>query len=348
MNHPITVADSGISFECPPESTILEAAEEAGWTIPYSCRKGVCSTCLGRVEHGEVAVRRQGTVRGPADDVLLCQAVPRCAVEIRPSRIVAGGPPPRRKLSTKVYRVSRPASRVVLVELRFPIGRRAPFSAGQFLNVYLPDGDTRPYSMANAPRDNDMAELHVRVEPGGKFSERVAAALMPGDLVTVEVPFGETTLPQDAEPLVLLATGTGFAPVKSIVLDQIARRGTRPMQLYWGGRTEEDLYLLKTARRWAQQLAWFSVTPVVSRPAIGWSGRTGWVQDVALADHPDLSGHVVYACGSEAMVTTARNTLTAKAGLRDDRFHADAFVPIAGRLAFAGTGIVAEGAADGE
>lgn len=328
-SYPITVADTDISFECQEGQTVLAAAETAGWAIPYSCRKGVCSTCVGGLEKGELAVRTQGTMCGPAEGVLLCQSTPLGPAEIRPKRIAHSGPPARRTLTTKVYRIRRPAPRVTVLELRFPIGRRAPFRAGQYLNVALPDGDTRPYSLANAPRDNDQAELHVRTEPGGRFSEQVVGGLRAGDLLTVETPFGGATVGDGPEPLLLLATGTGFAPVKSVVHDQITRRGTRPMHIYWGGRTEQDLYLLDAARHWAERYEWLTVTPVLSRPDRGWSGATGWVHDAVLAKHPDLTGHEVYACGKEAMTTTAFTTLTHKAGLPEDRFHADTFIPIA-------------------
>lgn len=326
---PITVAGTDIRFDCPDGRTVLEAAEDAGWAIPYSCRKGVCNTCAGGLRSGTLATRDGRTVTAPAEGVLFCGARPCGPVEISPRRIVDSAPPVRRTLTTRVYRVRRPAPRVTVLELRFPIGRRVPFRAGQYLSVHLPDGDTRPYSMANPPRDNDMAELHVRTEAGGRFSEDIVGRLRPGDLLTVETPFGQATVGEAAGPLLLLATGTGFAPVKSLVADQIARRTSRPMHLYWGGRTEQDLYLLDQARRWARHHDWFSVTPVLSRPDAGWTGARGRVQDVALAEHPELGGYEVYACGSEAMTSTARATLSTRGGLAEDRFHADAFVPVA-------------------
>lgn len=329
MNLPIQVAGTDIEFPCAPGQTVLEAAEDAGWAIPYSCRKGVCTSCAGALCAGELAVRGRGTIAGPADNVLLCRAEPLGPVQISPRRIAPGRPPARKTLTTVVYRVRRPAPRVTVLDLRFPIGRRAPFRAGQFLDVHLPGGDTRPYSLANAPQHNDAAQLHVRTEPGGRFSEEIAGRLRPGDTLTVETPFGESLVDDGDEPLLLLATGTGFAPAKSIVEDQIARRRRRPVHLYWGGRTEEDLYFAGLASRWATRYEWFRFTPVLSRPPAGWRGATGWVQHAALADHPDLSGHEVYACGSEAMTTTALATLTEQAGLREDRFHADAFVPAA-------------------
>lgn len=348
MSYQVTVADSDVTFGCEPGSSVLDAAEAAGWALPYSCRKGVCDSCAGALLDGEVSVR-DATVTGPADRVLLCQARPRGPVTIRPRRIASSGPPLRKKLTAVVYRVRRPAPRVTLLELRFPIGRRAPFRAGQYLNVFLPDGDTRPYSLANSPEHNDAAELHVRTETGGLFSERIAAALRPGDTLEVETPFGEVFAPEvevfapeasdggadGSRPLILLATGTGFAPMKSIVLDHAYRRRTRPVHLYWGARTKADLYLADLAGHWARRYDWFTFTPVLSRPGAGWAGRTGHVQDVLLADRPDLRGHAVYACGSEAMTSSALAVLSRAAGLAEDQFHADAFVPVSQALASA-------------
>ena len=325
----ITVTGTDIEFACAPDQTVLEAAESAGWSIPYSCRRGVCTSCTGTLSGGTVRNRHGRETRGPTRDVLLCQAVPDGPVTVAPRRIVAAGPPSRRTLTTKVHHVHRPAPRVTVLQLRFPIGRRIPFRAGQYLEVHLPDGGTRPYSLANPPRDNDVAELHVRTEPGGRFSDRVAPSLAPGDRLTVEAPFGDTTVEPDGGPLLLLATGTGFAPARSLLLDQAIRRADRPVTLYWGARAESDLYLLAALSDWARRRPWLTVRPVLSRPGRNWWGATGRVHDVAAAENPDLSGHTVHACGNPAMVADARDLLTTRNGLSGDRFLADAFVPAA-------------------
>lgn len=337
MSYPVAVAGSDVTFECEPGASVLDAAETAGWSLPYSCRKGVCDSCAGALVTGTAEVRG-ATVTGPAERVLLCQAKPLGPVAIRPRRIISSGPPLRKKLTTTVYRIRRPAPRVTILELRFPIGRRAPFRAGQYLNVFLPDGGARPYSLANSPAHNDAAELHVRTEPDGRFSERVVSGLRRGDRLTVEAPFGEVFAPdgQDGEqdgdgeetrPLILLATGTGFAPMKSIVLDHVHRRRSRSVHLYWGARTERDLYLADLARHWERRYDWFTFVPVLSGPDAAWDGRTGYVQDALLADRGDLRQHDVYACGSEAMTSSALAALSRQAGLPEERFHADAFVP---------------------
>jgi NAD(P)H-flavin reductase/ferredoxin len=330
MTHRITISDTEVAFDCPPNQTVLEAAEAAGWSIPYSCRKGVCTTCTGALHVGELVVRGKGIVQGPDRHVLLCQARPLSPVLIAPKRIERRLPPARKTIDATVYRIRRPDPLVTIVDLRFPIGLRAPFRAGQYLSVHLPDGDSRSYSLANAPQHNDSAQLHIRTMPGGRFSGEIVPGLRRGDTVPVTLPFGEFVLDHDRDdPVLLLATGTGFGPVQSIVADQIARRCTRPVHLYWGGRTAADLYLMDLAAKWAARRPWFRFTPVLSRPAAGWPGVTGRVQDAALADYPDLSTHQVYACGNQAMTEDALDLLGREAGLTEDRFHCDAFVPSA-------------------
>jgi NAD(P)H-flavin reductase len=218
---------------------------------------------------------------------------------------------------------------VTIVELRFPIGLRAPFQAGQYLRVLLEDGDSRLYSLANAPRHNDSAQLHVRWEPGGRFSERVVGSLRIGDRLMVELPFGEFTLDLEnpaRRPLILIATGTGFAPLKSMLGYKAAVRDQRPVDLYWGVREPAELYLAPLIARWQARHDWLRFRPVLSRPPRDWDGLTGWVQDAVVAEHPELGGYDVYACGSEAMTTGAQALLTEQAGLPEAQFHADAFL----------------------
>jgi CDP-4-dehydro-6-deoxyglucose reductase/3-phenylpropionate/trans-cinnamate dioxygenase ferredoxin reductase subunit len=337
MSAEITVGDSDVTFPCQDGQTVLDAAETTGWSIPYSCRKGVCTTCVGGLTRGEVALPGRGAVPAPADDVLLCQAVPAGPVQIAPRWIRASAPPRRKTVRATVYRLHRPVPRVTVLELRFPIGLRAPFRAGQYLRVLLDDGDSRLYSMANSPQHNDSAQLHVRTEPGGRFSDYVVRGLKRGDQVTVELPFGEFVLDLDdpPRPIVMIATGTGFAPLKSMIEHKIVVWDRRPVHLYWGARVPEDLYLADLARHWERRHGWFRFTPVVSRPSPTWTGATGWVQHAVLADHPDLREHDVYACGSEAMIAGARTELTARAELTDERFHADTFLPSAAPSAVA-------------
>jgi len=327
MSHQIAVTGSEITFPCEPDEKILDAAERAGYTLPYSCRKGVCSTCEGGLAAGEADVRGRLT-HGPTDNVLLCQTRPRTDVEVTARRIVRSGPPDRRTVTAKVHKIIRPADDVTVLHLRWPNGLRVKFRAGQYLKVLLADGDSRHYSLANAPHQSDGAQLHVRHVTGGRFSDGVLPGLSKGDPLRVELPYGAFCLAEDSDrPVVLVTTGTGFAPVQSIIEDQIKRGGGRPVHLYWGARHRTDLYLMDLAAKWATRADWFSFTPVLSEPDIDWTGRVGHVQDAVLADLPDLTGHEVYACGNQQMIDQVRHDFVEHAGLDPADFYCDPFVP---------------------
>lgn len=323
----MAVEGGEIAFLCEPDETVLDAAERGGFALPYSCRKGVCASCEADLTSGAVKERGRGLVAGPAPAVKLCQAIPCSDLEIAPKRISPRDPNPRKVLDARVHRLYRPTADVSILKLRFPNGIRAKFRAGQHLKLLFEDGDSRSYSMANPPQLNDGAELHVREVPGGRFSHDALPELKPGAKVRVEAPFGEVSLSDHPErPLILAVTGTGFAPAKSIIDEQIRRRSERPLRLYWGGRRIEDLYQAELALGWAERAPWFSFVPVLSQPAPGWSGRTGWVQAAVVEDQPDLSRYEAYACGNPAM-TTAAHQVFDEAGLPPASFHCDAFVP---------------------
>jgi NAD(P)H-flavin reductase/ferredoxin len=327
MTYAVKIHNTDIAFPCEAGETVLDAAERAGFSLPYSCRKGRCATCEGRLLAGELEVRGRGSLKGPTDGVLLCQAHPRSAVEIAPTRIVKRALAQRLAIVAKVYRISRPAPDVAVLQLRFPTGTRATFRAGQYLQVLMENGDTRNYSMANPPHTNDGVELHIRRVSGGRFSEAVLNRLDKGHTLRVELPFGEFCLNEDSsKPVILVATGTGFAPMKSIIEDQMKLGMKRRMQLYWGARTPSDLYLSELLRKWSEHTPSLTCTPVVSELSEGWTGRRGLVHHAVLTDHPDLRGFEVYACGNPAMIDAARLDFTTQGRLQLDDFHCDVFV----------------------
>lgn len=327
MSFAISISKRGLEFDCAADETILDAVERAGFSIPYSCRKGVCSSCEGQLVSGEAMVRGQGLRKGPADAVLLCQARPRTDVEIAPVCIRKAAPLQRRTFAARVWRLGKPAPDVAVIHLRLPIGRRAIFRAGQYLRVQMTDGDSRNYSMANGPHRNDELELHIRYVRGGKFSEGRLAGLSKGDVLDIELPYGQFGLSARNEMAILIATGTGFAPIKSLIEAAIRSGQRRRLHFYWGVHTEVDLYMRDLPQRWAEQYPWFVFTPVVSGPSDRWTGRTGLVHTAVLDDYPDMSALEVYACGAPAMIDAAQRDFITAARLRCDAFFSDAFVP---------------------
>ena len=328
MSVTVRVKGSDISFPSDAGETLLDAAERAGYAVPYSCRKGVCSTCKGGLVTGTLLNGRRSSVSGLQEDVIYCVASAKTDVEIAPKWIVERKTPERRRYDAIVHRIDHPTADVSIVHLRLPIGRRIPFRAGQYAKILFSDGDSRNYSLANPPHDNDVAQLHVRRVPGGRFSDHLLATLARGDRLNLEMPYGLFTLSEDdTVPAVMLGTGTGFSSLRSMIADLARRRVGRDVHLFWGGRTEADLYELPRVRLWAERYRWLRVTPVLSRPDAAWTGATGRIQDVALATYQDLREHEVYACGNPDMVEGARMLLTTRAGLASDNFYADPFVP---------------------
>lgn len=329
MSFTIRVSGTDIRFPCAPDETVLEAAERAGFALPHSCRRGACETCTGDVSDGRFSVGLQGTpVAAPGSEVTLCRVHPRSDLEIRPRRIERKTMPERRRLSATVYRVQYPAPDVAVLHLRFPAGVRVPFKAGQYLQLETAPGERRSYSLANPPHKNDGALLHVRVIPGGAFSATLLPALEAGDTLPVELPYGDFYLRDGDQPVILAATGTGFAPMRSIIESAIRRGLERPMELYWGGRRAQDLYLADAAARWARKHPWFRFVPVLSQsesaPWDDW--RAGHIDRAIMQDHADLAGHRVYACGNPEMLAGLRARLVGDRALPADEFYCDAFV----------------------
>jgi NAD(P)H-flavin reductase/ferredoxin len=335
MSHNIQIKNHDIAFSCEENSTVLDAALSAGYEIPYSCRTGICGSCRGEIVAGDF---RGGAGSGLSEEerqqghVLLCQARPRSdlTIAVREARKIDKSA--IKTVNAKVYRMTRAAHDVTILQLRFPAGVKVKFKAGQYLSVRLDDGSYRHFSMANPPHQNDGVELHIRHVPGGRFSTHVAERLAVGDMLEVSLPYGDFYLREEKDvPIVLLAGGTGFAPIKSLVEDAIKRKQARGMALYWGARRQEDLYKLDLPQKWATQLPWFKFIPVLSDagPGDGWQGRTGLVHQAVMEDYGSLANLEVYACGAPAMINAARHDFLNARELDRDAFYCDAFAPSA-------------------
>lgn len=325
-----TVAVPGreaVSFECSPDETLLDAAARAGWELPYSCRRGTCESCRAPVLEGQVSppAREDGTA-------LLCQARACGAVRIAPDRIERAVPSSRRTVKAKLYRVRMAAPDVAVVDLRFPAGVKVPFKAGQYLQVLLDGEAPRSFSMANTPRASDAAQLHVRVLQGGLFGARILPTLQPGSEVQVELPFGDFHLREGDSPVLLVAGGTGFAPIQAILEEALPKQRHRSFTLYWGARQADGLYALEQVRKWEQRHPNFRFVGVVSDGEAAVPLRSGLVHEAVLADHPALEGYDVYACGTPGLVTAARASFVAHKGLAPARFYSDAFATTAAAL----------------
>ena len=324
----VKVQPSGHEFDVEEGESVLTAALRQHLVLPYGCRNGACGSCKGRIVEGRVdygvyqrkALTEEEKAQGKA---LFCQAKPLTELVIEARTIGAARDIPIRTLPCRVQKMERRADDVMVLYLRLPANERLQFLAGQYIEFLLKDGSRRSFSMGNAPHDDELIQLHVRHVAGGQFTDHVFGKMKERDILRFEGPLGTFFLREDsAKPIVFVASGTGFAPIKSIIEHALHKGATRPMVLYWGGRRPKDLYMDALARQWPIQYV-----PVISdaMPEDNWAGRTGFVHRAVMADFPDLSAHQVYACGVPVMVDAAKRDFTQQCRLPEDEFFADSF-----------------------
>jgi len=337
MTFQVTIKNTGHQFPAEPGDSILQAAMNAGLLLPYGCRDGACGSCKGKLISGEVDFGEYAEKALPAEEkakgaVLFCQAKALSDVVIEARDVRKAGDVPIRKLPARVAKLERAADDVMIVTLNLPANEKLQFSAGQYLDILQRDGSRRSFSMGHSPQDAGGVELHVRLVAGGSFTQHVFTAMKERDILRFEAPLGTFFLREESpKPIVFVASGTGFAPIKSILLDAFAKGITRPMVLYWGGRRPKDMYMNALCEQWAAEHPNFKYVPVISDalPEDNWTGRTGFVHRAVMADFPDLSGHQVYACGVPIMVDSAKRDFIAQCKLPEDEFYCDSFTTAA-------------------
>jgi len=337
MSFEVVIEPSQLKFTAEAGQTILDAAMAADILLPYSCRAGSCSTCKGKVLSGQVDETVNVRHVLLQDDIdagytLFCQARPQSDLVIESHQVRLATDQQIRKMPVRVAGIEKLADDVMRVTLQLPAADPFLFYPGQYLDILLKDGSRRSYSMANAPADDNRVELHIRHMLGGMFTDTVFGVgekvLKPREILRVEAPLGSFFLREDSDkPIVFLASGTGFAPIRAILQHMVVTDNHRPAVLYWGGRRPADLYLSSEARGFEDSLMHFHYVPVVSDALLedDWQGDTGFVHHAVMKDLPDLSGYQVYACGAPIMVESARRDFVRQCGLPEEEFFADAF-----------------------
>lgn len=327
----VTIQSSGHTFTVAENETILDAALDAGFNLPYGCRNGSCGSCKGEiisgtVEYGNAQINALTVVEVAAGKALFCCAKPGSDLTIA-CREIEGSAIPPRILPCRVEKKIQLAHDVVALFLRLPANERLQFMAGQYLEFLLKDGSRRAYSLANAPFDDNLLELHARLIPGGKFTDYVSNEMPEKAIMRIEGPLGGFYLREDSDkPIIFVAGGTGFAPIKGMIEHALHHGSKREMTLYWGALAGRDLYMPELPQKWAAEHDNFRFIPVLSdpMPQDDWTGRTGFVHQAVLADHADLQAVQVYCCGAPAMVEAAHQEFTAY-GLPENEFFSDAF-----------------------
>ena len=337
MTVTVTVKPSGKQFDVETDEFVLDAALRQGVALPYGCKNGACGSCKakvveGSVEHGQYSEKALTADECASGFALMCRAKAAAPISVEARLVASAGDIQVRKMPCRVASIERVTPDVVVVKLQLPANERLQYLAGQYVELLLKDGLRRSYSMAGAPESADQIELHIRHMPGGKFTDALFGATQPAvkerDILRFEGPMGTFFLREDSKkPIVLLASGTGFAPIKAIVEHCVREGFKRPITLYWGGRRPHDLYMNALCEQWSREIKDFRYVPVISDalPEDGWNGRTGFVHRAVMEDLPDLSRHQVYACGAPVVIDAAKRDFTAQCKLPEDGFFADSF-----------------------
>jgi len=333
MTYQVTIEPGHHALQAEADETILEAALRQGVILPYGCKDGACGACKGKVvsgtvDHGRAQPHALNDDEKAAGLTLFCCATAQSDLVVECKLARSAKELPIKTLPARIEEYIKAAPDVVILKLRLPASETLEFHAGQYIDILLKDGKKRSFSLANAPQSGGLLELHIRHVPGGLFTDQVFSTMKARDILRLNGPLGTFYLRDDStKPMILLAGGTGFAPIKSIVEQAIAQGCQRPMHIYWGAKAKTDLYLPDLGPQWAAAHPNITYVPVLSEPAAddAWSGRTGFVHQAVIADFPDLSGHQVYACGSPVMIDAARQDFVTRCGLPEEEFFADSF-----------------------
>lgn len=328
MTFMVKIESSGHRFAVDAEETLLDAALRQGIGLPYGCRNGACGSCIATLLSGEVDYPDgEPDIELDAGQIVICQAHPRSDLSLKVREVSADADITIKTLPCRAEHLHRLSHDVMQVLLKLPETERMQFLAGQYIEFILKDGRRRAFSIANAPHQDEYLELHIRHIPGGSFTGHVFDEMKDRALLRVEGPLGSFYLREDSQrPILMMAGGTGIAPLKGMI-DHAQYIGLeRPMHLFWGVRALHDLYLQDEPQRWKKNNADFHYTPVLSDPESDdqWQGKTGLVMDVLLEACPNLGDYDIYMSGSPAMIEAA-TPVFAQHGASLDHMYSDAF-----------------------
>ena len=332
MTFKIRIQSSGREFTVEEKETVLAAALRQGVMLPYSCRNGACGTCKGKlvsgkVDYGTYEPKAMSAAEKENGQALFCQAKPLSDLVIEAKEIAAAKDIPIRIMPARVVQMEKLADDVMRLSLKLAEGQRLQYLAGQYIDILLKDNQRRSFSLSTSPLSDELLQLHIRHVPGGHFTDHVFEKMKEKDLLRFQGPFGMFFLREESDrPAILVAGGTGFAPIKGMLEYAFAQGIKRPLHLYWGVRARRDLYLPDLPQKWAKEHSPFKFTPVLSgpKPEDHWNGRQGWVHEAVAGDHPDLSQHEVYASGPPPMIEALKGVVK-KNGLPEDRLYYDSF-----------------------
>ncbi|MEI8157285.1 MAG: CDP-6-deoxy-delta-3,4-glucoseen reductase [Burkholderiales bacterium] len=329
----VLVQPSGRTFHVGADEAVLTAGIRQGIGLPYGCKDGACGSCKcklvsGSVVHGPHQSKALSEEEASSNLILTCCAVPHSDLVLESRQVTEIGAMPIKKMPTRVTSMVKKSPDVMALQLQLPANDTFGYRAGQYIEFTLRDGSRRSYSMANAPHLGPNIELHIRHMAGGKFTDHVFGGMKEKEILRIEGPYGSFFLREESsKPIILVASGTGFAPIKALIEHMQHKGVNRPVTLYWGARRPEDLYMHDWVQEQLKSQPNLQYIPVVSDATAqdAWTGRTGFVHRAVLQDYPNLCGHQVYACGAPIVVESARTDFSSLAQLPPEEFFADSF-----------------------
>lgn len=332
MSFKVTIEPSGLQLVTESGESILDAALRHGINLHYGCRNAVCGVCKGRLIEGTVTYNSFETPGLSEDDrrqslALFCRAIPTTDVRIEAEHVISPETIQINNLEAVVDTIERLTPDIMRLQLRLLNDQRLEFLAGQYIDILLQDGRRRSFSIANAPHQQELIELHIRHNEQGDYTHYIFNTMQENETLSIEGPFGSFYFREDSNhPIIFMAGGTGFGPIKSIIEHALAQGVARPMYLYRGARSAGDLYMEEVIATWLQNsnLSYIPVLSAVS-PADTWTGRTGLVHQAIAHDFKDLRNYEVYSCGPPVMVDAGHQAFLER-GLPGDRYFCDAFV----------------------
>jgi CDP-4-dehydro-6-deoxyglucose reductase len=332
MTYTIKIQPSNHTFQAEPGEKILDAALRQGLSLAYGCRNGACGSCLGELVEGAVSYddRNRSALNASMEEqgkLLICQAVATSDLVINAKELTSATEIEVKRLPVRVEEKNLLCHDVMELKLKLPETERLQFMPGQYIDILQKDQPARAFSLANPPHRDDLLELHIRHVEGGSFTDFVFNELQVKDLMRIEGPHGSFYLDDEGHrPIIMVAGGTGFAPMQAILEHAVEDNDPRPIHLFWGVRAKRDLYRDTLASEWAEQHSHISYTPVLSEPMEedNWQGETGFVHEAVLRAYPNIANYDVYMAGPPVMVNAAVEDFTA-AGLPQEQMFSDSF-----------------------
>ncbi|GKX55005.1 CDP-6-deoxy-delta-3,4-glucoseen reductase [Leminorella grimontii] len=320
MSHIIKIFPSSVEFSGKEDESILDSALKAGIHLEHSCKNGDCGVCESELLAGE-AVDSTGRVFGQGERILTCNCKPRTDLQLQAHYFPELAGQLKKLVPCKVSSSYLVSDDVMKLKLRMPPTANIGFLPGQYVDLQY-KGVTRSYSIANS-NEKEGIELHIRNVPNGQMSSLIFSGLQENTLMRIEGPCGTFFIRDSNRPIIFLAGGTGFAPVKAMVEHLVQKQTTREIYIYWGMPRAKDFYST-LPNEWSEQYKNIHYIPVVSDDDQTWDGRKGFVHHTIIQDFDSLEPFDIYACGSPVMIDASKRDFIAK-NLSIDNFYSDAF-----------------------